>query len=80
MKLPDVYSASDYAGISTENFSAYYGYEEVGENDEWCFIATIGDTKIKIPFSKLKAKDKFECTDCLLMGIAWILTKYKLTL
>lgn len=80
MSKPEVYSASDYAGISTENFSAYYGYEQVDENDEWCFTATIEETKIKIPFSKLKAKDQFNCKDCLLMGIAWVLTKYKLTL
>lgn len=77
---PEIYSASDYAGLSTKNVQFYYGYEVVDENDEWCFTAKLGDTDIKIPFSKLKADDQFDCVGCLLTGIGWVLTKYKLTL
>lgn len=39
MTRPDVYSASDYAGIETPRFKAYYGYEETDPTtDEWCFV------------------------------------------
>lgn len=76
---PEIYSASDYAGIASKNFEAYYGYE-VTENDEWCFKATFYETEIIIPFSKLQADDMFNCKDCLLTGIAWLFQKYKLTL
>lgn len=75
---PDFYSSGDYAGLTTKNFQAYYGYEEVDENGEWCFTAKFGDENIKVPFSKLKADDQFNCVECLLIGIGWVLTKHKI--
>ena len=77
---PEYYRASDYAGISSKYFSAYYGYEQTDENDEWCFVASFNDEEIKIPFSKLKCKDQFDCVDCLNKGIAWLFMKYGLEL
>ena len=71
MKKPDVYRASDYAGVSTKDFTAYYGYEEIDENEEWCFVAKFDDIEIRIPFSRLGARDQFDCYECLLNGIAW---------
>lgn len=76
---PDFYTSGDYAGLSTKNASFYYGYEET-EDDEWCFTADIeGLEKIKVPFSKLQAKDQFDCVECLMVGIGWVLTKYNLS-
>lgn len=81
MNKPDFYHSSDYAGLSFRNGSFYYGYEEThGEDDEWCFSAKFVGTEIIIPFSKLGAKDMFDVTDCLMVGIGWILAKYNLTL
>lgn len=51
------------------------------ENTEWCFSAILPDMdRIIIPFSKLGVKDSFEVVECLMMGIGWILTKYKIDL
>lgn len=77
---PDIYSSSDYAGIKSKNFEAYYGYEVEDENEEWCFEATFNDQTITIPFSKLKGRDQFNCVENLLIGVSWLLMKYKLTL
>jgi len=74
---PTVLLSDDYAVLSTENHEFYYGYEET-ENLEWCFTTTINEEKIKVPFSKLKVKDEFACAENLLIGIGWVLTKYKL--
>lgn len=74
-----IYAASDYAGISTINLKAYYGYEETTENGEWCFKAEFGNEKLIIPFSKLGVNDEFNCKTCLLAGIALLFEKYKLT-
>ena len=79
MNRPKCYSASDYAGLSTRNGKFYYGYE-VTDGEEWCFTATFDDTEITIPFSKLGAKDMLNVRDCLLIGIGWVLAKYKLVL
>jgi hypothetical protein len=76
---PDVYIAGDYAGLKTNNLTAYYGYEET-EDDEWCFVARFGNEVIRIPASKLKVRDKTDCQECLLMGLAWLTMKYHLTL
>jgi hypothetical protein len=54
---PEVYSSSDYAGITTKNFKAYYGYEVEDENEEWCFQASFNDETITIPFSKSITKN-----------------------
>ena len=77
-RIPESYGSDDYAALECENASFYYGYE-VTENDEWCFTADFDDVHIRVPFSKLKAKDQWDCMDCLMMGIGWVLTKYKLT-
>lgn len=76
------YSASDYAGIQSRNLSAYYGYEEtVGDGDdaEWCFVAKVGEKEIlRIPASKLKSSDTFDCAERLLEGLAVLFDKFKL--
>ena len=35
-----VFSASDYAGLGTEKYAFYYGYEETDEEDNWCFTTS----------------------------------------
>lgn len=96
---PNVYAASDYAGLGAKNASFYYGYEssycneckkmvENGEfcevdsdhETEWCFVAKFNGEEITIPHSKLGAKDKFNVVECLMLGVGWILAKYKLAL
>ncbi len=76
---PNVYVASDYAGLKVPGIKFYYGYEKT-ENDEWCFTADFDDVHIKVPFSKLGAKDQWDCVECLMIGIGWVLTKYRLAL
>lgn len=46
----------------------------------WCFVATIDGMDIVIPNPKLGTSDKFSMEENLLMGIGWILAKYKLTI
>jgi len=76
MKTPATASSDDYAVLSCDGTEFYYGYEE-REDDEWCFTAKIpGKEKIKVPFSKLKAKDMFQCQECLLIGIGWVINRY----
>jgi len=71
------YVASDYAGIVSKNLEAYYGYEETTEDGEWCFVARVGKTEVlRVPQSKLKAQDKFDCESCLLAGLAMLFDKY----
>jgi hypothetical protein len=78
MKPPQFYISDDYAGITSENVEFYYGYEAT-ENNEWSFTAKFNDTEIIIPFSKLNADcGQFDCVECLLKGIGWVLTKYEL--
>jgi hypothetical protein len=79
-----VYVAGDYAGIKCDNgFELYYGYEVTikpeGEG-EWCFEAEFPneEEKLTVPFSKIKeygARDSFECAECLMAGIAYLLDK-----
>ena len=81
MNKPDFSMSDDYAVMSFKGGSFYYGYEITYGNEnnkEWCFEAGFDDKKITIPFSKLGADDMFNCTDCLLIGIGWILAKYNL--
>lgn len=69
--------SSDYAGIISKNLYLYYGYEETSDAGEWCFQAKVGETEImRIPQSKLKAEDKFDCASCLLAGIGMLFDKY----
>ena len=77
---PYVYSKNDYAGITAKNFIAHYGYEVEDGNEEWCFQASFNDETITIPFSKLKGDDPFNCEHNLMLGIAWLMMKYKITL
>lgn len=83
------YWSGDYAGLTSKNFSAYYGYEvtqlrenpEDDEDVEWCFEAKFNNERIIIPYSKLRSENsESDCMHNLMQGIAWILTKYKLTL
>jgi len=75
---PDISSASDYALFESKNLQAYYGYESTDENEDWCFQAKVNNDVIKIPFKKLQGRDQFNCTENLLLGIGWLLAKYKL--
>lgn len=51
----------------------------VDKEQEWCFKAMIkGMEDIVVPHSKLCVQDPFDCTECLMVGIGWVLTKYKL--
>ena len=54
-----------------------YCDEEGHEEREWCFVGTMGEEKIKIPFSELPSKEMFKVVDCLLTGIGVFLTKHK---
>jgi len=88
---PRVYSASDYAGLSANGASFYYGYEQtacvecLGHNckdhpdaeQEWCFVATLPNLTVTIASSRLGSKDKFNCDENLLLGIGWLFAKYK---
>ena len=74
---PSISIASDYAVLSTKNASFYYGCE-VTINNMWCFEAKFNDEKITIPVSKLGVKNALDVVECLLMGIGWILAKYRL--
>lgn len=72
--------AGDYAGITSKNLDLYYGYECWDENGEWCFSARVGGSEVmKIPQSKLKVSDKFDCVSCLLAGIGQLFDKYGAT-
>ena len=78
------YTANDYAGVQSKNLSAYYGYEETvgdGDDEEWCFVAKVGEKEIlRIPQSKLKTADGFDCGASLLEGIGALFDKFKLNL
>lgn len=80
IKAPVVYTASDYAGMSCENASFYYGYQVEDECGNWCFTAEIKGREdiIKIPFPMLRAKDQFDVDNCLLVGIGWVMTRYSI--
>jgi hypothetical protein len=80
MTEPTVYSSGDYASMKCTSFYAYYGYEIVDINNEWCFTADFNGEHISIPASKLRIRDKFDCQEGLLKGIAWLFQKYKLTI
>ena len=88
VRRPFVAVSGDYASLTAHNASFYYGYEcAVGEGDdeEWCFEAKFNDNTITIPYSKLvgrtpkrMAPERWDCEQCLLLGIGWVLTKYKI--
>ena len=85
------YSASDYAGLETGNYSFYYGYEETYcpkhknkncedygcELREWAFVAKCGDKEImRIPASELWFEYK-EIEEMLLLGIGRFISDTK---
>lgn len=81
--MHSTYSAGDYAGLKTDQFNFYYGYEfgfmEYGRNDEderWGFIGKSPKGELKIEWSKDFSRDKFEATDNLLIGIAKFLETF----
>ena len=82
IKRPTFSLAEDYATMSCESGTFYYGYESTADDGEWCFTASVNgiNNNIKIPFSLLKAKDQFACGECLMVGIGWVLTKYRISI
>ena len=73
--------SDDYASVDVNGISFYYGYEETIENGEWCFQAkTKGGKEITLPFSRLGARDSFDCGECLLAGIALLFEDGQLTI
>ena len=71
--MKEIYFSSDYAGMQTEKWKFYYGYEIEDGNEEWCFKATTNGTDTIIPYSKLGTEDMFEVIDNLLAGIAYVI-------
>lgn len=55
----------------------YYGYEVThGEDDEWCFVATISGRDTVIPFSELPgAREEFDVVENVLIGLAEIVRR-----
>lgn len=76
--MANISVAGDYAVLESKNFKAYYGYERIDESEDWCFVAEFNGKEIKIPSSRLGVQNKFDVTECLLKGIAWIMTKYSI--
>ena len=72
-----IYSASDYAGLETERFSFYYGYE-IELDGEWAFEAKDknGNILMVLKFKELDCADMFECQSCLLAGIGEFLDTF----
>ena len=81
--MSQYYEASDYAGIKTDGFEAYYGYvvtvTDGDGGEEWCFMAKFGGRSKMIPQSELPGKpDYFNCAECLIAGMAVILDQFDL--
>lgn len=70
--------SGDYATLDlADGTRFYYGYEYPDENDEWTFRVRGADKMtilFSLPFSKLGARDQFECAQCLLCGIGLYLS------
>lgn len=76
----NVHISSDYAGLNTEKYSFYFGYEEVDDNDEWCFVASnqkTGDTIVKWSCSEIDAGGDYPEV-ALLKGIGRFITTFEL--
>jgi hypothetical protein len=70
--------SDDYACVMTDAGTLYYGYEVTDEDEEWCFEATLGELKVRIPRPELqkvgKLSDKWaEPMEFLLVGIGILL-------
>lgn len=75
-ELASAYIGRDYAGVITEDFVFYYGYEVQDENKKWCFkVAAKSGAAITIPFQDLAAENMFDCPLCLLAGIGFLIEK-----
>lgn len=73
---PHVYFASDYAGMKAGDFSFYFGYEEL-VNDEWAFVAKhTGIEVMRVPQSKLGKVFPCEPHEYLLCGIAMFIESH----
>ena len=48
-----------------------------GCDTEWCFVAKLNGETVRVQQSKLGASDKWDCRENLLMGIGWVLTKWR---
>lgn len=80
----NIYSSDDYAGLVTEHYSFYFGYEETAcpkhknkdcedlydcELREWCFVANVGGKEVmRIRASELWFEYK-DVLEYLLLGI-----------
>lgn len=85
----NAYSADDYAGMESGEWSFYYGYERTirpkdGWCDEWCFVAKRSGVEVAVmPHSEIKRHaarnhvrmDLSECTNCLLVGIGMLIER-----
>lgn len=50
----EIYQASDYCGMRNGRTEFYYGYEDVDDNEEWCFTAKEDGVEVmRLPQSKL---------------------------
>lgn len=80
----EVYVAGDYGGFRVGNVELYYGYECTNEKGEWCFYIKTNRFQTNPPviwsWKELGAKDQFDVTDCLLRGIARLMSEGKLVL
>ena len=78
----DVYSASDYAGIRTDEHDIYFGYEFglVDQTESWGFRWRVqGEEILSLTYAQMMEIDgcppKFKCEECLLFGIGLALAK-----
>ena len=72
-------SVCDKCHKQTPNGSEYCDVCEDSDR-EWCFSAKFDGNEVIIPCSKLQADDMFDVMHNLMMGIGWILAKYKLSI
>ncbi len=75
---PEIYAASDYAGIKVGKYSFYYGYEQtktVDGEDQWAFVAKVNDNEaMRLSTTELEMKHFSgmgdEPSEYLLVGLA----------
>ena len=70
------YRSSDYAGIDTDHFKAYYGYE-IEIDEKWCFEAKFDGRVITIPYDRI-SDDQWDCEKNLMAGLSYLFKTYKL--
>ena len=74
---PRIFASSDYIGIEIDGFRAYYGYEEINEQKEWCFtVNERGEPPFKVSYRALlgsRNESMFDVEKIFLKGLAiWI--------